>query len=414
MKHYVPTSDEWYQHTIISSLQNLQNPDTMDSEQVAIIDMLSKKKKKLVKDIYKKTHPRAKEGFYVCSNGLIRSRNPDFNAKNEDLLLEKLYDYYFMRTMKPEFEKWILKRSRKKKVSPKTISSDVDYWHRVLSKEEIANTPMQNITPQNIQDLFESWTQNGEITHKEFMSRKCLLNGIFQQAVLDEVISVNPIPSLSTRDLIFKAPKPTDPYTAEERVKMLEYLQGLKEKDAYTLAIQLAFYGVFRVGEIKALRRSSVGDKLLWISSQIVDEPEITIHDDQVHVGKTVKKEKRPKGSPEFAIHPNVLTPTIAEIIAAASKLNPDGEYIFMHKGNTLTTSTFNRRLKLYTTAIGIPYRSSHKIRFTNASLLAQEGGMNLKDLSRIMGHSNTQTTAHYAQQTIKPLATSIVEKTLC
>lgn len=46
-----------------------------------------------------------------------------------------------------------------------------------------------------------------------------------------------------------------------------------------------------------------------------------------------------------------------------------------------------------------LPYLSSHKMRFTVASLLYNGGhGMNVNDLKAILGHSNVAMTLHYVE----------------
>lgn len=59
-----------------------------------------------------------------------------------------------------------------------------------------------------------------------------------------------------------------------------------------------------------------------------------------------------------------------------------------------MTTDRFNRKLKEYCEACGVPYYSSHKIRFYNASTAYT--GDNLSTISSLMGHSQTATTLHY------------------
>ena len=56
------------------------------------------------------------------------------------------------------------------------------------------------------------------------------------------------------------------------------------------------------------------------------------------------------------------------EIFAKAKEINPNGIYIFEPNGSLMTTDSFNRRLKKYCREAGVPYYSSHKIRFYNAS----------------------------------------------
>ena len=76
-------------------------------------------------------------------------------------------------------------------------------------------------------------------------------------------------------------------------------------------------------------------------------------------------------------------------------QLNPDGKYLFMFQGRTLVTETFNRRLEKYCKAIGIEYRSSHKIRFTSASICHQSG-MDDTHIQILLGHSTLRMTQHY------------------
>ena len=64
------------------------------------------------------------------------------------------------------------------------------------------------------------------------------------------------------------------------------------------------------------------------------------------------------------------------------------------------TTDSFNRRLKKYCKEAGVPYHSSHKIRFYNASTAFD--GNNLTTLSYLMGHSETATTLHYLRNVNK------------
>lgn len=65
----------------------------------------------------------------------------------------------------------------------------------------------------------------------------------------------------------------------------------------------------------------------------------------------------------------------------------------------------FNHHLKRTCEALGITYRSSHQIRFTNATLFA-EAGIPITEISTMLGHSNTATTMHYIRQSKVSAAT--------
>lgn len=65
------------------------------------------------------------------------------------------------------------------------------------------------------------------------------------------------------------------------------------------------------------------------------------------------------------------LTDGAKKVLEKIRELNPIGEFILMNEeGQQLTTIMLNRHLKSYCAAVGIAPRTSHKIRFTVASLL--------------------------------------------
>ena len=69
-----------------------------------------------------------------------------------------------------------------------------------------------------------------------------------------------------------------------------------------------------------------------------------------------------------------------------------------MQNGKQLLCDTFNEHLHKHCKAIGIPPRSSHKIRFTVASILYSKG-VPLTSLQRLLGHTTVAMTMHYLRQ---------------
>ena len=121
-------------------------------------------------------------------------------------------------------------------------------------------------------------------------------------------------------------------------------------------------------------------------------------HDDLNFSSKTYKNVEHIKGYADAGFRYIPLTKDAKAILAKVKEINPTGKYIFMKNERQLTTDTFNRRLKKYCREIGIPERSSHKIRFSVASFL-YENGMPLTDLQRLLGHTTTAMTLHYLRR---------------
>lgn len=388
----------------ICQLKNMMKFDNLDSGEVRkLFNMISKKKTKLVENVYRTAHPRAKEElFYHMSDGRWRSRNPDFYADTREDLIEKLYDYFFTHTFEEVYLEWVDMRIKHGVKSNKTIQEDLSMLRNVFKNEPIANMQIEEIKKKDIKYMYERWTGPGLITRKAFVNRKSALNGVFTFAAENEYIPINFIPSIGTSELKFKEPNHRNKaFHVNEREKLLNYLRTLKQ-DGYTLAIQLALYSTFRVGELRALRFEDLNGNILSIRHQLVEESSFSIDTNFMKVSKEPRhiNEKLPKGNAHYSVRDIYLVPEAVEIIKKAHELNPDGEYLFMCHGRTINNDTFNERLRKYCNDAGVPYLSSHKLRFTVASTL-KAAGVETAYLQKTLGHSNRAMTEHYIYETV-------------
>lgn len=399
---YTITEKQITEYRSLESLLSALKDATLESAEAAhYADMIQKKKRALVADIYFKDKKRKE--FYYCKDGRVKSYNPQFIAKSEDELIEKLYEFYFSNTLQNVYEEWLNYRNTTQTVSAKTIEEDMGLWRRFLAKTDLADMQIAKIKPKHIMKLFQSWTGNGLITRKDFNNRKSLLNGIFKYAVLNEFIPYNPISSIPCNDLKFKMPAAKKKaYTIEERNALLAYLETL-EPDAYILAIILAFHGIFRIGEIKALEWDEKDENQVLIRHQLIEQ---RVLKDDMTLSHPHRILKDPKGNPCYSIRTEYLSSKGLAILRKMKALNPNGEFLFMYEGRPLTTATFNRRLKKYCKEVGIPYLSSHKIRFTGASML-YNSGVKAIDIQPLLGHSTLSMTEHYIGQRVTDRDTS-------
>lgn len=389
----------------ISQLKNMVRFDNLDSGEIREINnMISKRKTKLVEDIYRTAHPNAKEGlFYHMSDGRWKSKNPTFYAKSREELVEKLYNYFFVHTFHEVYLEWVDMRIRHGVKAKKTIQEDLSMLKNVFSNEPIFDMSIESIKKKDIKYMFERWTGPGLITRKAFVNRKSALNGVFTYAAENEYIPMNFIPSIGTTELKFKEPRHINKaFHLDDREKLLQHLRSLKQ-DGYTLAIQLALYSTFRVGELRAIRRSDIHGNKLTIGHQLVEESNFTVDAAKKTVSKAPRhvNEKLPKGNSFYSVRDITLIPEAMEIIKKAIEINPDGEYLFMCHGRTINNDTFNERLKKYCNDAGVPYLSSHKLRFTVASTL-KAAGVSTSYLQKTLGHSNRAMTEHYIYEAVE------------
>ncbi|WP_186802650.1 tyrosine-type recombinase/integrase [Lacrimispora celerecrescens] len=310
---------------------------------------------------------------------LIVKRKP-ISSTNYIGLIEKLYDHFFgttSLTMEEYFETWMEWREKETSVSRKTIKENRFLWNALLKDQEITKVPLSNLSVKDYIRYFRIITKDRQLTRKRFNDLKSIMNGILYLAVENEVIDHNCLRDINFKQFSFKAEENNiKPYTEEERLKIINHLGD----DFYSLAIKLDFYLVLRIGELKGLRWDDISGDFLYVQRFVDDQNEI-IDDIKGHAqeGKRLMP----------------LTPNAKEILEQIRLQNPDSEYIFIRKGQPLATVTFNRRLKKCCEELDIEYRSSHKLRFSTASIM-YKNGMEDTELQKLLGHATLIMTQHY------------------
>ena len=138
-----------------------------------------------------------------------------------------------------------------------------------------------------------------------------------------------------------------------------------------------------RIGELKGLRFDDIHGNFIHVCRFINDKHEII---DDIKGHASAGKRWLP------------LTDDAKQIIQRIKILNPDSEYLFMEdkeRGTFITTITFNRHLQRCCKDLGIIYRSSHKVRFSTASILNNKG-VTVPELQKMLGHTSSTMTHHY------------------
>lgn len=167
------------------------------------------------------------------------------------------------------------------------------------------------------------------------------------------------------------------PFTETERLAIINHLDN---DDIYSLAIKLDFYLILRIGEMKGLKWEDVKGNFIYVHRFINDENEV-IEDIKGHQ----KEGKR------FI----PLTANARTILERIKEVNPKNDYLFTRNGKPLSTCTFNRHIRRCCKDLGIEYRSSHKVRFSTASIM-YKNGVGAPELQKMLGHTTLAMTTHY------------------
>jgi len=389
----VNTANEDSEYFLSLLLKEFINSDKISSSEVSekILDM---KRKNEIETKYKDKIKTRKDGrqYYIYID------RKQLTAGTYSALIEKLYDLEYGKlrsSLADLYPKWLIWRRDYSSISPKTLKEYTYTWNAFLEKDSIINIPVVDLKAKDFLNLFRKWTKKRSITKKRFGNIKSLLNGIYQYSIEQEIVEHNPIFEINCSQLPFKpVNNSNDVFTVDERNKLLNYLQD--RNDIYSLAIQLDFHLLIRIGELLALKWTDIEGDYIHIQSQRLLQ---TTMDDNLHFSpRSYVNEDHIKGNTDYGFRFQPLTPKAKAILARIRELNPDGEHILMKNGRQLLTDTFNEHLHKYCHAVGIKGRSSHKIRFTVASILYSDG-MPLTSLQKLLGHTNTAMTLHYIRQ---------------
>lgn len=371
-------------------LSSLLDDDKLTTSDISN-QILKMRKINEIKRKYKDKVKTRKDGrqFYVLIN------RKQISSSSLEGLYEKLFELEYGRQnfcIKQLFNEFMCWKRDFSSVSPKTLREYVIIWNNELVNTKLVDIPICELKRKDFLDFFRLITKDRELKKKQFNNIKSVLNGIMNYAIEKELIIHNPIDDIDCKQFTFKPVNHSNEViTIDERNKILASLEN--DNSLASLAIRFDFYMVLRIGELLALKWSDIdGDKIHVQRQRLLSNE---MNDDLSFTPKSYENEDHIKGFTEQGFRYIPLVPKAKEILEKVKEINPDGEYIFMDNEKHLSQDAFNRKLKKACKELNIHEYSSHKIRFSSASILFTEG-MPLTSLQSLLGHTNLAMTMHY------------------
>lgn len=289
-------------------------------------------------------------------------------------------------------------------IRPSTRMNYDTYINRHIASAKIAELPLHQINTFVLQDFFNNLYHNGRIDGNGGLSPKTvrnlynMLHKALKQAVGNQLIFQNPSEFVVLPKLCKNSVKVLD---IQEQEQLLNACIG----ERWEIAVQLSLSTGLRIGELLALRQSDImtadGITYLNVNKSL---QRVKDYSGQADSNSTVLTESNTKT--ENSVRQIPLPPFISYILSEhlEKQLSEsrksygvylDNPYIICNEiGNHVDPSTYRKWFKKVTEKACLTGNvTPHTLRHSFASS-ALKYGMNLKNISDILGHYSTDFTA--------------------
>lgn len=311
----------------------------------------------------------------------------------EDRIVEFYKDREQKHYFKDCFYEWINDKLKYGEIQMQTYCRYESDYMRYISGSRIEHMEMRFITEIALEQFIKSTIHEKNLKRKAWSNLRTLIRGTFKYAKRMSYTSISITQFLGDLELsnkIFTASVVTDEesvFKQSEVDKIVNYINSHDDRIT-DLAILLAFQTGMRVGEIVALKYSDIDINGGYIN---VDKTEIRYKD----IDGIYRREIRDNAKTEAGNRKVIISQDAINTIKRIRKINPFGEYVFMHEGHLVRGNSLTKRLKNICEYVKITPRSMHKIRKTYATKLINNN-VDEKIIMRQMGHTDIATTKQY------------------
>lgn len=309
-------------------------------------------------------------------------------------LEELVIEYYKFKednpTIRTLFDEWNNGRLERAEIQPNSHTKYYNDFQRFfLPTDELCLIPMKNIDEEMLRNHIIDNINRYSLTHKSYEGMRTLINGVFKMAKRKKHTSINISSFFEEIDLprkLFVKKQKSDSnevFTDKEQIALCQYLRS--HPSIHNYGLLLMFQTGLRIGELCVLQPKDITPKKISVNSTEIYYKEN---------GKTVFdiKDSLKCGAETREV---IITEKTLATLKRIELMNPNGEFLFEKNGKRINSTRFNYHLYKACDNLGIPHRSTHKIRKTYASMLI-DSNVEESIIKSQLGHKDISTTRNY------------------
>ncbi len=374
----------------------------LDHGMIDLLDVQNQVKMNKREEILSK-HPYK---IWIGKDGKCRTYLPDeelgrrlVKRSDEKSVEDEIIRYYKEKeenpALKDVFSAWNDRRLELKKISESTHLRNRQIFNRHY--KDFGKRKIKTVEPEEIGEFLEEQIPKYNLTSKAFSNLKTVTRGFLKFAKRKKLIKYNVeeiFQELDTTDADFRKTIKEDyeeVFDENEMPEVMEYLE--KNLDLNNMIIMLMFVTGIRIGEAVALKPGDFEGCTVKIR-----RTETRFEQGGKYVYPVKEYPKSPAGV-RTVIIPNEYEWLSCKI----QSLNPEGEYVFMKKGERIRTPAVRMRLKRICDKLEIYRKSPHKIRKTYGTILL-DNHIDSQLIIGQMGHTNILCTENHYHRNRKSI----------
>lgn len=381
MKNNIKFDENLLQSCMDSGIINIDN----------VLDLIMANKREKIKKTHKYaiTPPNKGNKYWITYYKKENESRILVRGHSENELIDKLIKLYEYEqnldnfTFNKLYLEWLEYKTPLTN-SPNTIKRHRQHYTKYFEPSKLHNMKISTIDTLILETECNRIVKEFNLSRKDWVNAKTILNGMFDYARRKKYINVNPLEdmriSVKYRQVVKKTGK-TQTFNTDELAALNDYLDKMYEQteDSAYIAVRVNFLLGLRVGELVALKPEDILENQIHVVREEIRDQETN----QCYVVEHTKT------------HDDRFVVLVPKAKALLDKLDMNGTYLFERDGERLRARQIAYILEKYAERQGIATKSTHKMRKTYASML-NANGVPLDAIREQLGHTELSTTLSY------------------